>query len=80
LTLSIFLSSFLVLSAEKDWWGGYLSSDKNSTQAKNFNEWLVNGKKLSKPNPVYYFENLIRLIVMGTSISFFTLISFLEII
>ena len=30
LTISIFVSSILVLTIEKDWWGGYLSSDKNS--------------------------------------------------
>lgn len=80
MTLSIFVSSFFVISIEKDWWGGYLGSDKNSTQAKNFNEWLLNGKKLTKPNPVYLLENMLRLIVMGTSISFFTLITFLEIV
>lgn len=27
LTIAIFVSSFLVLTIEKDWWGGYLTSD-----------------------------------------------------
>jgi hypothetical protein len=40
LTLSIFISSFLILTVEKDWWGGYLSVEKNSHMAQNFHEWL----------------------------------------
>ena len=40
LTLSIFASSFLILTIERDWWGGYLGSKRNSTEAMNFNEWL----------------------------------------
>lgn len=36
LTLSIFISSFLILTVEKDWWGGYLTVEKNSEIAQNF--------------------------------------------
>ena len=36
LTLSIFASSFLILTIERDWWGGYLGSKRNSTEAMNF--------------------------------------------
>lgn len=39
LTVSTFLSSFLILTIEKNWWGGYLTSDKNSHVAHNFKEW-----------------------------------------
>jgi hypothetical protein len=78
LTLSIFLSSFLILSIEKDWWGGYLSAEKNVKVAHNFNEWMNYGKRMSKPNPRYIFENTIRLIVIGSSITFFLLMSIVE--
>ena len=78
--MSIFVSSFLILTIEKNWWGGYLTSDKNSHVAQNFNEWLNNGKKMKVPNPSYLFENTVRLIVIGSSITFFLLMSFVEII
>jgi hypothetical protein len=48
LTLSVFLSSFLILTLEKDWWGGYLTADHNSQEAHNFKEWLANGKRFKK--------------------------------
>jgi hypothetical protein len=28
ITFSVFISSFLILSVEKDWWGGYLTAKK----------------------------------------------------
>jgi len=80
LTISIFISSFLILTIQKDWWGGYLTSDKNSHVAHNFNEWLKNGKKMKVPNPSYRFENTLRLIVIGSSITFFLLMSFVDLI
>ena len=43
LTLTILLSSFLVISIEKDWWGGYEKEEPVS-----FKEWLANGKKFKK--------------------------------
>ena len=48
LTLSVFLSSFLIITLEKDWWGGYLTADHNSQEAHNFKEWLANGKRFKK--------------------------------
>jgi len=48
LTLSVFLSSFLILTLEKDWWGGYLTADHNSQEAHNFKEWLAYGKRFKK--------------------------------
>ena len=37
LTVVIFLSGILILTLEKDWWGGYLGPDKNYTNsAANF--------------------------------------------
>ena len=80
LTFSIFISSFLILSVEKDWWGGYLSVEKNSQIAQNFHEWLKNGKQLRKPNPSYYVENTVRFIIVGCSISFFMVMLFLDIL
>lgn len=80
LTISVFLSSFLIITIEKDWWGGYLTSDKNSHSAKNFQEWLKNGKKMRAPNPTYVFENTIRLIIIGSSISFFLLMCLMELV
>jgi len=80
LTVSTFLSSFLIITIEKNWWGGYLTSEKNSFVARNFHEWQLNGKKMKVPNPTYLFENTIRLIVIGTSITFFLLMSFMDLV
>jgi len=43
LTISVLLSSFLVISIEKDWWGGY-----EKEAPVSFKEWLANGKKFKK--------------------------------
>ena len=80
LTLSIFISSFLILTVEKDWWGGYLSVEKNSQVAQDFHEWLRYGKQLRRPNPSYRVENTIRFVVVGCSISFFLIMMFLDIL
>lgn len=80
LTVSIFVSSFLVLTVEKDWWGGYLSAEKNSEEAQNFRDWLRFGKRLRRPNPSYVVENTIRLTIVGCSISFFLIMSCLEVL
>jgi hypothetical protein len=31
MTTAVFLSSFLILTIEKDWWGGYLTSEPEKT-------------------------------------------------
>lgn len=31
LTIAVFISSFLVLTIEKDWWGGYLTADQSTS-------------------------------------------------
>ena len=75
----IFISGILILTLEKDWWGGYLGPDKNYTNtAANFKEWLRNGKRLTRPNGAYLIENSIRLIMVGTSITFFLFMCSLE--
>ena len=75
LTASIFLSSFLVITVEKDWFGGYLSDGDSTSDQQNINmmAYLRDGKKVYKSNPVYIVENTIRLIIIGISISFFSL-------
>jgi len=80
LTISIFVSSILVLTIEKDWWGGYLSSDKNSQAVKDHKEWIENYEKRLKSSPAYVFENTIRLMIVGCSISFFLMISLMDLI
>jgi hypothetical protein len=32
ITFSVFISSFLILSIEKDWWGGYLTAEKDKLE------------------------------------------------
>ena len=79
LTLSVFVSSFLVLSIEKDWWGGALSASRGE-QVSNFKEFMSNGQDLYRKNRVYTFGNTIRLSIIGCTISFFCLIIILELI
>ena len=79
LTIGIMLSSLLTLTLEKNWWGGYLGPDKNyGKSAANFKEWLANGKRLARPNPAYLVENSLRLMVIGTSITFFLTMMFID--
>lgn len=81
MTISVFLSSFLVITIEKDWWGGYLSGrESDEEKSKNWNSILKDGRHLYKANPTYVFENTIRLIMIGVSISFFQQIAFTEVI
>ena len=64
---------------EKDWWGGVLGPDKHySKSAASFDEWMRNGKKMMKPNPKYLYSNFIRLCIVGTSITFFFVMSFMD--
>jgi hypothetical protein len=79
LTSFIFLSSVLTLTMEKDWWGGVLGPDKHYTKtAMSFDEWMRNGKKMIRPNPAYFYQNLVRLCIVGTSITFFLVMSFID--
>jgi hypothetical protein len=34
MTVAVFVSSFLILTIEKDWWGGYLTSEPEKTIEK----------------------------------------------
>lgn len=81
LTVGIYVSSLLVLSIEKDWWGGYLThhdTDKNAVA--NFSEYLKNGKQMYKENPAYVYENTLRLIIVGCSISSFCTMLLIDVV
>jgi len=81
LTVGIYGSSLLVLTIERDWWGGYLTHhDSNQNQVANFQDYLKNGKQMYKENPLYKFENTLRLIIVGCSISSFWVLLFIDIL
>jgi len=81
LTVGIYSSSLLVLSIEKDWWGGYLTHhDTNQNQVHNFQDYLKNGKQMYKENPAYIYENTLRLIIVGCSISSFITLLFIDVL
>ena len=45
MTLSVYFSSFLILTIEKDWWGGYLTNNENDNKmVADFKDYLLNGK------------------------------------
>lgn len=69
MTVAVFISSFLIITIEKDWWGGYLTSD--------LPEKIFDFKNV-KQNPSYRIENTIRLIILGISMSFFMIIILCE--
>ena len=78
LTLFVFASSFLVLSIEKYWWGGFLTT---ATQPVHYQI----GHHLTKiqlletyRQELYTINNLIRLIIVASSISFFMIITLIE--
>ena len=77
LTLSIFISSFLILTMERDWWG--LGPEDGDQFARNWNDWRDQGKMITKANSAYAVRNTIRLVIVGCSISFFMVIVFIEI-
>lgn len=73
LTGSVILSSFLIITVEKDWFGGYLSDGDSTSQQQNLDlmNFLRVGKVVYKENPVYKVENTIRLMIIGTALAFF---------
>ena len=81
ITVSVFFSSFLIITIEKDWWGGYLTS---STEKPHFQQmWgQIYGRSYQpvKQNPSYVFENTIRLMFIGISIAFLMEMVLLEIV
>ena len=70
MTVAVFVSSFLILTIEKDWWGGYLTSEPEKTFWHDYRK--------VRSNPKYTIENTIRLVILGISISFFMVIILLE--
>jgi hypothetical protein len=82
LTVGIFLSSFLVLSIEKNWWGGYLTEENTRfhNKAALFLEPIHSHRIFQTyKQELYAFNNLLRLVIVANSISFFIIISLLEI-
>ena len=92
LTIFIFVSSVLVLSIEKYWWGGYLTWNiEPSDDTPLFNNvvylHLHSMKHHIKQHEWYiYYEhelytinNMIRLTVVASSIAFFMILSLLDI-
>lgn len=103
LTLGIFVSSILVLSIEKNWWGGYLSMEESDDNIPNVEliksqgprhmihfalTWFHQRAHLIHQHRVfqtykqelYTLNNLIRLVIVASSISFFVIISMLEVL
>jgi hypothetical protein len=76
LTISIFLSSFLVISIEKDWWGGYEEKHNAPFDIKEL--FKKKNEIREKQDPAYVFENTIRLMIVGCSISFFMVLTLTE--
>ena len=77
------MSAFLILTIEKNWWGGYLTQQEDQVKLYTFQEFMLNGQKLfkiKKPNPAYRVENTIRMAIVGVSIAFFMIFCFVEII
>ena len=92
LTIFIFVSSILVLSIEKYWWGGYLtwniepSEDKpfyNNSLYKNLHQMKHNIKNhewyIHYENELYTINNMMRLTVVASSIAFFMILSLLDV-
>lgn len=92
LTIFIFVSSILVLSIEKYWWGGYLTwniepSEDNSGYFNKLYANLHHMKHHIKHHEWYlYYEhelytinNMIRLTVVASSIAFFMILSLLDV-
>jgi len=91
LTVFIFISSFLVLSIEKYWWGGYLSWNDSSEDRMMVSS-IMSGihhikhhiKKtdiyLQYEHEFYVINNMIRLTIVGSSIAFFMILSLLDVI
>lgn len=74
LTLGIFLSSFLVLSIEKYWWGGYLTQPHHHLMRHlHSHSWYAAYKA-----ELYTVDNFIRFVIVASAISFFMMISCLE--
>ena len=76
LTVCVFISSFLVVSIEKNWWGGYLTASPTYThwhyRIKQHHIWTDYKQEL------YTINNLVRLVIVGSSISFFMIITCME--
>lgn len=73
LACTVLLSSVLVLSVEKYWWGGYFSWNSGNTNVAHF--W-----NMSLGHEFYTILNIVRFGIVGASLSFFLIISFLDII
>lgn len=76
LTLSIFFSSFLIISVEKDWWGTQAVQETDSLRVDP--PWMKKIKDKFKPSELQIICNVLRLQVIGWSIAFFIQVILLE--
>jgi len=92
LTIFIFVSSILVLSIEKYWWGGYLTWNiEPSEDTPFYNNSLYKNLHSMKhhitnhewyvyyESELYTINNMARLTVVASSIAFFMILSLLDI-
>jgi len=83
-SISVFLSGLLILTIEKDWWGGVLSSNEDAHfEPTSFIDAMHRRHQvyhLVKPNPGYRIENCLRLIIVGIAVSSFVVLSMIEFI
>ena len=91
LTVCIFISSFLVLSIEKYWWGGYLSWNDPSEDQLMYSSIMSSIHHIKHhikktdiyvqyEHELYTINNMIRLTIVGSSIAFFMILSLLDVI
>lgn len=66
-----------MISIEKDWWGGY--EDKHNEPFDIKELFKKKNEIREKQDPAYVFENTIRLMIVGCSISFFMVLTLTEI-
>ena len=88
LSLSVLFSGFLVLSIEKNWWGGYLSwSELPKNEAQSYSDMMLSlyhfKNKWTKAGATYKHElytigNFMRLTIVSDSLTFFMVISLLD--
>lgn len=94
LTLFIFISSFLVLSIEKYWWGGYLTwnaEPSSDVPRRGFGSIYATLHHLKHhirhhewyvyyEHELYTINNMIRLTIVASSIAFFMILSLIDLI
>lgn len=80
LTLSVFVSSLLVITLEKDWWTFETKPKDAKAQAVNMNDFFSGGAMQKGPDTAHVTINTTRDIILAISISFFVIVTFIEIV